>query len=116
MKRSAPLTRTTRLKAKGGRRFTHAHVDLGKIRWLHRQPCRCATRDAAHCWGVVEAHHEGEPGERDDRKTVPLCALGHHREGPRSRHVLGSKGFERLHRVDLADEAARYEAAYQASR
>lgn len=104
--------RRSRIRRKGGRRFKHAVVNPAKIEWIKRQPCAMAETDGAFCEGGVEAHHEGHPGERDDRKTIPLCALGHHREGPHSRHVLGREGFEDFHDCSLPRLCLGYDETF----
>ena len=112
-----PVRNRRAVRRKGRRRFKYAVVNPDKIAWLRRQRCRCAHTDGEYCdYGGrngSEAHHEGEPGERDDRLTLPLCAVGHHREGPHSRHVLGLEGFEAMHNLTMADEVAEYERRYE---
>jgi hypothetical protein len=101
------------LKRKGGRRFRTAVVDPDKLKWVRRQRCLCYATDPMGCSGPVVPHHE-PPQRRSDDQTVPLCAWGHHKEGPRSRHVMGREKFETLHKLDLKAETAYYQRKYEA--
>ena len=79
-----------------------------KIQWLHECPCAIC-----HAW-PAEAHHERRFGEpADDRKTIPLGATCHHRDGPESRHVLGREGFETRHGVSLEALCADYQRRWE---
>lgn len=107
------MKRRQRIRRKGGRRFKHAHVDPLKREWIRTLRCLVAATDGAFCDGRVECSHDaGAPGERDERKTVPLC-VGHHRLGLHSVHVMGRPGFEAFHGVNLDDAAAELDARYE---
>jgi hypothetical protein len=87
--------------------------DPAKLEWIRRQRCLIWSVDSTACRGSVVPHHvRVRGGKRDDRLTVPLCALGHHTTGARSVHALGRKAFERLHKLDLLWEARWYQAKY----
>jgi hypothetical protein len=54
---------------------------------------------------ITECAHVGDRGfgqKCPDNETVPLCSIGHHREGSDSSHRLG-KSFWTYHRLDRDD-------------
>jgi hypothetical protein len=130
MKRSSPPTRRAAPKRSGkpiprGKRAKRRYVTKGgrnsdpeKLAWLREcRECLCAADDGDFCAGPVEAHHERRRGARaTDKRALPLCAHGHHKDGPRSRHVLGPARFEQVHRLSLEAECTRYEVEWQRSK
>ena len=113
MKRTPLPPRTARIKS---RRVTRGGrgSDPAKFAWIRQLRCLCFASDPMGCKGRVEVHHDRHLGSSaTDQKVVPLCGGGHHREGPHSVEQMGRKWFQEWHRLDLAEECARYEAAWQ---
>jgi hypothetical protein len=77
--------------------------------WIRTQPCAiCGTRRR------IEAAHVGHRGLRqkcNGWEVIPLCALGHHREGPESQHKL-QKRFWGFHGVDRGEIIGKYQRLY----
>jgi hypothetical protein len=102
VKRSAPIKRP------------EGYSDPAKLDWIRQQRCLVWSFYSTACRGSVVPHHvRVRGGKRDDRLTVPLCAIGHHTTGARSVHAMGRKAFERLHKLDLTREAVWYQAKYE---
>ena len=94
---------------KGGR-----GSDPAKMAWLRSLRCLCFASDPYGCRGRIEVHHDRPGGSRaTDACCVPLCGLGHHREGPHSVEVLGREAFQVFHRLDLAAYCRLYEAEWR---
>lgn len=104
------------------------HSNPEKLAWLRTKKCLVAENthwapvvsgvvwvsEQSRCVGRVEPHHHRVRGARaNDARTVPICA-SHHRTAPDSLHVLGRRGFEAFHRLDLDAECGRYETEWQA--
>lgn len=95
--------------------------DPARLEWIRTLPCvacvgmECFLRllAGAHTWGDIarihqrqrfpsESAHVGDRGlsqKCPDSEAIPLCSIGHHREGKYSAHVLGC-GFWRFHGLD----------------
>lgn len=109
MKRSPMKPRTTRLKAKGCRRFPKG-ADPEYLDWIRTRPCLLWYGELGRmgCRGVVVAHHVRSKGAGGtDREVVNLCDA-HHREG----HDHGWMTFERKYQVDLPAIAAALSQRY----
>lgn len=63
----------------------------------------------------TEVAHVGERGRGQkcpDSQAIPLCGIEHHREGPKSHHVLG-KGFWAAHGLDRDAVIRQLQEAYE---
>jgi len=111
MKRTAPLARKTRLKAKGGSRFPKS-VNRKYRAWIRTQSC--VLYPVAWCGGY-EGRSRIEPAHvkpfassgRDAGTICPLCPKHHDEQEGKTRE------FEARYGVNLTDLAAQYWARYQ---
>lgn len=88
--------------------------DPEKLAWLRSLRCLCFASDPMGCRRRVETHHDRPGGSRaTDARCVPLCGLGHHRDGPHSIGVLGRRVFQRFHKLDLAEQCRMYQTEWQ---
>ena len=97
------------LKRKPHRRNPIPFEILRYWAWIRTQPCAVCG-----CRRGIEAAHVGLRGmgqKCDGREVIPLCALGHHREGPESHHRLGKRFWER-HGLDRYEVIGRYRRLY----
>lgn len=63
----------------------------------------------------TEVAHVGDRGRGQkcpDSQAIPLCGIEHHREGPKSHHVLG-KGFWAHHGLDREAVIRQLNEAYE---
>lgn len=75
-----PLTRKTRLKARGKTKHARRERDFEYMAWVSTRPCLARFQDAtgSRCQGRIHVHHMfGRYGADSDRKTVPLCEACH---------------------------------------
>lgn len=120
MKRSGPLKRTTRLKARGKSRFPKRR-NPDYLAWIRTLPCVIWGQDLAllrprdwcspipgQRYGVEAAHVKTRgSGGNDVGNTVPLCPWHHdEQEG-------ATAAFNEKYKVDLAAIAARLAIQYQ---
>jgi hypothetical protein len=78
--------------------------------WIRKQPCAVCG-----CRRSIEAAHVGMRGlgqKCDGFEVIPLCALGHHREGTESHHRLG-KRFWGFHGLERYEVIGRYRRLYK---
>ena len=108
LERGAPLTRTARLRPKGGSRFKGKRDDAYRM-FVRSQPCLIGI----FCLGVVEAHHVKTRGAggADRDNLLALCGR-HHSEW----HTIGRRSFERRWGLDAAAEAVELGQRYAALR
>jgi 5-methylcytosine-specific restriction endonuclease McrA len=111
VKRSAPLTRTTRLKAQGGRQFQKRH-DPAYWRWLGacvREGAICDGCGVQRAWSRSHLVPRSQGG--DDRDNVALLC-------PTCDRLSEKRvaAFERETGVDLHAKARAHTARYEASR
>lgn len=109
MKRGGPIKR--RAIPRKMPKFRHRQIECPEyLAWIRRLPC-ILRRLGCVCEVTypVESHHVGHFGRarENDFNAIPLCALGHHREGPFAVHRLGRKAFESRFGIDLDAEVRR---------
>ena len=111
MKRSKPLQRRTRVKARnakrGGHRFPKT-VDEDFRAWVRTQPC-CVTG----LLGVHAAHVRSRGAGGADRENLVPLVPELHRELD---HQLGRDDFEKKYKVNLATEAVSAWQTYERER
>jgi hypothetical protein len=81
--------------------------NLKYLAWIRTLPCLVCGRTVG-----IEAAHTGPHGmaqKSPDTSAIPLCAR-HHRTGSDSYHKLGSRAFERHHRLDIRTVVERLNA------
>ncbi len=116
------LRGTTPVKRKNAKRrvseFARCYGSRERVSWINEHPCLLSGAfffDASGgkyrgcCAGKTEnAHIKGGGGSRkaDAQFIVPLCQ-SHHTTSDSSLHYLQPLLFERMWRVNLADEAAK---------
>ncbi len=101
-------------------------VDEAYLAWIRQQPCILCALGVAKLKELgwpdpklqtfpTEAAHVGDRGfgqRAQDRTAIPLCSMVHHREGPKSHHVLG-KYFWPIHGLDRHALIQHYNAKYE---
>lgn len=80
--------------------------------FLRARPCHlCALHGIRQFWATEAAHLESRR-YGDKENALPLCGL-HHRESPKSFHVLGRKGFAAAWKLNLKKLAREYWRLYR---
>lgn len=116
LKSGKPLKRTTKLKAKGKRRFK-ASEEQPYLAYIRSQPCLLAGRSwfgrnggehVHRCNSPSDPHHVKTKGAGGhDRDTVPLCRAAHTEV-----HTIGTQSFATRYGLDWTAELAGYQARY----
>ena len=109
MKRSAPLRRSGRLKARNAarrkREFARCYHSAERVEFVKALPCAvcyCTPSENAHTTG-------GGASRKADYTTIaPLCAF-HHAQ----LHRIGVDTFQIRHVIRLRNEAAHTQALWQ---
>jgi hypothetical protein len=83
LKRSAPLRRTSAIRARSTSSYRRRERDFDYMGWIKTQSCAAATvGGVGDCQGPIEADHAGRRGlsrKAPDDTCIPLCQL-HHRQ------------------------------------
>lgn len=112
MKRSGPIARKSRLRAKGGRRITSGN-DAAYLAWIRTLPCVVLTDTPNdHGWRPAvpaEAHHLRSRNltGQDKGNAIPLCAACHG-----VWHSMGRQSFQRWASLDANAAAQRLADQY----
>ena len=96
--------------AKRRERFVRQYHSPGFVYFTHCQPCIVAQAGGSGCGSGMDACHERSKGAGGTAADVfPGCHVHHMQQ-----EAVGSRTFERRHRVDLRWAAAAHWAKWQA--
>lgn len=89
--------------------------DAKFLKWVRAtQHCLVCGLGYRSGFNAIETAHLESRRYGDVENVVPLCGSVHHREGPRSLHVMGREKFSAFWRVDLKAAARALYHAYLA--
>ena len=113
LKRGIGITRKSRLKAK--KRSVSETVRIygspERIAWMKSRGC-VASKWSCAIWPreIVHVETGGMGRKADASETVTMCSVHHHQL-----HEIGIKTFEGIYGINLKDEAAKCDTAWQES-